>query len=142
MMNEKDAILIRKSWKLFVGIDATVAGDLFYARLFQQNPQLKSVFSSSLEKKSELLYIFLNAIISLLHNLKDCETDIQALAREYAEIGVTPVHYEEIRQALLWTVKTGLNKDWNEELEQAWSRTSIIVMQIMKSANFDNLSIK
>ena len=142
MMNEKDAILIMKSWKLFVGIEATVAGDLFYARLFQQNPQLKSVFNSSLEKKSELLYIFLNAIISLLHNLKDCETDIQALAREYAEIGVTPVHYEEIRQALLWTVKTGLNKDWNEELEQAWSRTSIIVMQIMKSANFDNLSIK
>jgi len=119
-MKEEQITLVKNSWKMFRKVDAGLIGDVFYSKLFCDNPQLRSMFPSPMEQQYKKLIDMLSVVISRLDNISELAHDIKALAVRHESYGVKPQHYRAAGNALLWTLKRGLGNDWNNDLYEAW----------------------
>ena len=119
-MTEKQILLVKKSWSFFREIDPVLIGDVFYSKLFLNNPQLKNLFHSSREDQARKLIDMLSVIVGRLDNLEELNDEIRKLAERHVHYGVKESHYNAVSVALLWTLQQGLGRDWNKEIKEAW----------------------
>lgn len=119
-MTEEQITLVKNSWKMFQKVDAGLIGDVFYSKLFFDNPQLRALFPSSMKEQYRKLIAMLSAIISRLDDLTEMTGDIKMMALRHEGYGVKPQHYRLVGNALLWTIQRGLGNDWNNDLQEAW----------------------
>lgn len=119
-MTKEQIILVKKSWRVFRSIDPALVGDLFYSKLFADNPSVKKMFPSDMNQQYVKLIDMLSAIVSRLEQLDTLTEEIAAMARRHVTYGVRPAHYKLVGTALLWTLERGLGTDWNAELKEAW----------------------
>ncbi len=120
-MTEKQIKLVKNSWNLFRQIDPQIIGDVFYSRLFQQMPSLKSMFRAPMTGQYVKIVDTLSLIVARLDNLDQVNEEIKQLAIRHTHYGVRPAHYKLVGDALLWTLQNGLGNDWNPETAEAWS---------------------
>jgi len=64
----------------------------------------------------------LSIIVQKLNNLNQFLIELKEMADRHVGYGVKPKHYNQVGSALLWTLKTGLGKDWTAEAEAAWTK--------------------
>jgi nitric oxide dioxygenase len=119
-MTTAQILLVKKTWKVFRGISPATVGDLFYSKLFTDNPALRKMFPADMEKQYQKLIDMLNSIVIRLDKLDELTAEIAAMAQRHVEYGVRPAHYKLVGSALLWTLQKGLGDDWNEEVKTAW----------------------
>lgn len=119
-MTHTQIILVRQSWRKLDGISPILLGDVFYTKLFLESPQLKKMFKSSKEEQAKKLIDMLHSIIINLERLNELSDEIKAMATRHIGYGVEAKHYNLVGNALIWTLKNALGKDWNQELEEAW----------------------
>jgi hemoglobin-like flavoprotein len=112
--------LVKNSWKLFRRMDPQLIGDVFYSRLFQQMPSFKPMFKNSMTEQYAKIVDMLSLIVSKLDRLEQLSDEISQLAIRHVQYGVRPAHYKIVGDALLWTLKNGLGKDWTAETAEAW----------------------
>lgn len=112
--------LVKNSWKKLRHVNAEIIGDLFYSKLFVDEPRLRKMFSSQMKQQNKKLIDMLSFIVSKIDNFQSVNRDIQALAIRHECYGVKPEHYEMIGTALIWTLEKAVGKDWNINLKQAW----------------------
>ena len=120
MLTAKEITLIKKSWISIQKIDPLIIADVFYTRLFYENPELRKLFSQDMEEQYKKLVDMLNTIITRLEKLDDLKGDIVQMAKRHVNYGVMPEHYNMVGKALLWTLQKTLGADWNAELRAAW----------------------
>lgn len=120
-MNTEQIILIKRTWKLFRDIDPVLVGDTFYSKLFADHPVLRKMFSDNMESQYQKLIDMLSTIVVRLDKLTELSNDIIAMAHRHEGYGVKPFHYKLVGDALLWTLKQGLGKDWTTDVETAWT---------------------
>jgi nitric oxide dioxygenase len=121
-MTQKQIELVRSSWTSVSALDPLIVGEIFYAKLFEKGPELKSLFTrTAMPEQSKKLLAMLNYIIGKLDKLSLIVDEVRKLAIRHISYGVKPGHYSIVGQALLATLETGLGENWNEELKQAWS---------------------
>jgi len=130
-MTDEQIQLVKKSWKKFRGVNPAVVGDLFYSKLFIDNPSLRKMFPSDMEKQYEKLIDMLNAIVIRLDKLQEMSVEIQAMAQRHVGYGVKPAHYKLVGNALLWTLEKGLGDDWTEDVKAAWTACYTILADTM-----------
>lgn len=121
---------------MFRGIDPAVVGDTFYSKLFLENPSLRKMFPKNMELQYGKLLDMLNLIVIRLDRLDELNDEIVALAKRHIKYGVRPGHYRLIGNALIWTLRQGLGRDWNEEINEAWTRCYAILSETMISAAY------
>ncbi len=119
-MTERQIALVKKSWKILSKINPVLVGDVFYSKLFLDNPQLKSMFQETRSEQAKKLVDMLNTIVTSLDRMEDLKEDIRQLAVRHKEYGVTSSHYSKVADALLWTLERGLGRDFDLEVQQAW----------------------
>lgn len=119
-MTHNQIILVRRSWRKLDGISPILLGDVFYTKLFLDSPQLQKMFKSSKDEQAKKLIDMLHSIIINLERLSGFSEEIKAMAIRHVGYGVEPKHYDLVGNALIWTLKNGLGKDWNQDLEEAW----------------------
>lgn len=112
--------LIKKSWIDVKKIKPEILGDVFYTKLFYDNPELRKMFPQEMEEQNKKLIDMLNVIIERLENLNELKGEIIAVAKRHVDYGVKTEHYNMVGTALLWTLQKALGKDWTEELRTAW----------------------
>jgi hemoglobin-like flavoprotein len=127
--------LVKKSWKAFRGVDPKLIGDIFYSKLFADNPSLKKMFPSKMDEQYKKLIDMLSTIVARLDHLEELTGDIAAMARRHVDYGVRPGHYRLVGNALLWTLKNGLGKDWTPETEKAWTTCYNMLADTMINAS-------
>lgn len=120
-LSHQQVQLIKHSWISFRTIDPSFVGDVFYGKLFLDNPSFRRMFPKNMDEQYRKLIDMLSVIVGRLDNPNDMLNDIAAMARRHVHYGVKPEHYDQVGKALLWTLENGLGKDWNGELKQAWS---------------------
>ena len=130
-MTDEQIQLVKKSWKKFRGVNPAVVGDLFYSKLFIDNPSLRKMFPSDMEKQYEKLIDMLNAIVIRLDKLQEMSIEIQAMTQRHVGYGVKPAHYKLVGNALLWTLEKGLGDDWTEDVKAAWTACYTILADTM-----------
>ena len=120
MLTAKEIALVKKSWVSIRKIDPGIIADVFYTKLFHDNPELRKMFPQNMEGQYGKLIDMLNTIIERLEKLDDLKGDIVQMAKRHVNYGVLPQHYNMVGKALLWTLQKNLGNEWNAELRTAW----------------------
>ena len=112
--------LIRDSWQRVLPIKVKAA-ELFYGRLFELDPSVKSLFRGKLDFQGDKLMTTLNVVVNSLDDLSGIETMLQEMGKRHIIYGVDVAHYETVGAALLWVLEQGLGEYYTEEVEEAWA---------------------
>jgi len=120
MLTKKEIALIKKSWGFIRKIDKAVVGDIFYNKLFFDNPELRKMFPQNMEEQYQKLLDMLNTIVERLEKLDELKGDIVAMAKRHKGYGVKPQHYTMAGIALIWALQKTLADEWNEDIRSAW----------------------
>ncbi len=97
------------------------AATLFYNRLFEIAPQVKSMFPSDLTEQRKKLMATLAVVVNGLSDLPAILPAASALAKRHVGYGAKPEHYPVVGAALLWTLEKGLGADWTPDVASAWT---------------------
>ncbi len=119
-MNEVEIKLIKQSWRLLKDIDPLIIGDVFYSKLFTENPSIRKYFPKEMGSQHVKLIEMLNYIVLNIDKFDKLTDDIIAMAKRHEGYGAKPDHYQKVGEALIWTLKKGLGYDWNEDTAHAW----------------------
>ena len=134
MVTTMDITLVKKSWIDVGKIKPEILGDVFYTKLFYDNPELRRMFPQEMEDQNKKLIGMLNIIIERLENLDELKDEIIGMAKRHVDYGVKPEHYNMVGTALLWTLQKALGKDWTEELRTAWINCYVALSGTMIAA--------
>jgi hemoglobin-like flavoprotein len=129
-MTERQILLVKNSWS-YVIVKAEEAGLLFYNRLFEIAPELKSMFKTEPKDQSRKLINMVTLIVSKLQKLQEIEDEIKGLAVRHRKYGVDTAYYRIVGAAFIWTLQRGLKEKWNEELEEAWVAVYTVISDAM-----------
>jgi len=110
------------------------AAKLFYNRLFELDPSLKSLFKGDMKTQGKMLMQMLDYAVTGLDRLDTIVLAIQNLGIRHAGYGVKDEYYETVGEALLWTLEQGLGKDFTPDVKDAWVEAYKLLSDIMKSA--------
>ena len=80
----------------------------------------------------------LSYIIKKLNRLDDIINEVTNLARRHVKYGVKRYHYEAVGAALLFTLELGLDKNWTEDLAEAWTACYTLLSSVMIDASVYN----
>jgi nitric oxide dioxygenase len=97
------------------------AAVIFYDRLFEVAPAVKTMFPADMTEQRRKLMATLAAIVNGLSNLESILPAASALATRHVSYGARPEHYPVVGGALLWTLEKGLGEAWTPEVASAWT---------------------
>src|ERR1700728_3507731 len=97
------------------------AAILFYDRLFEVAPQVKSMFPADLTEQRKKLMATLAVVVGGLGNLESVLPAASALAKRHVSYGAKAEHYPVVGSALLWTLEKGLGDGWTPDVAEAWT---------------------
>jgi hemoglobin-like flavoprotein len=112
-------LLVQDSFALVVPI-ADSAAELFYNRLFELDPSLRSLFRGDMREQGRKLIQMLSAAVAGLDRLESIVPAVRALGQRHAGYGVAARHFDTVGEALLWTLAQGLGPAFTSEVRGAW----------------------
>lgn len=134
MAPEKIA-LVRSSWQQVLPIKDTAA-HLFYGRLFELDPSLRSMFKGDMVEQGRKLMAIINTAVNSLDNLGPLVGAIEDMGRRHVAYGVTEAHYDTVGSALIWTLNQGLGEQFTPAVKDAWVETYATLASVMKKASY------
>ena len=132
-MTPEEVGLVQGSFKKVAPI-ADTAADIFYDRLFEIAPQVRSLFPAEMKDQKKKLMTMLGTAVTNLHQVDKIVPAVQELGVRHIGYGVKDEHYDIVGEALIYTLEKGLGDDWNPELQDAWVKTYTLVATVMKDA--------
>jgi hemoglobin-like flavoprotein len=131
-MTPADKILVQKTFALVAPI-ADKAAALFYDRLFELDPTLKSLFKIDLREQGGKLMQMIGLAVNELDALDELVPMVEALGRRHANYGVKDRDYDTVGSALLWTLQQGLGAAFTPEVKSAWTAVYQLLASTMKA---------
>jgi nitric oxide dioxygenase len=119
-MTPEQVKLVQQSFSKVVPI-AEQTAVIFYDRLFEIAPQVKSMFPADMTAQRGKLVATLAAVVNGLGNLDSILPAASALAKRHVSYGAKAEHYPVVGAALLWTLEKGLGAGWTSEVADAWT---------------------
>ena len=132
-MTPEQIKLVKSSWAEVAPISEQAA-ELFYGKLFELNPELKSLFNSDLKEQGRKLMVMINMAVNSLDTVEAIVPALQDLGRRHVAYGVKDEDYDTVGEALLWTLEQGLGDGFTTEVKGAWVDTYTLVATTMKTA--------
>ena len=128
--------LVQGSWEKVRPISDQAAA-LFYGRLFELDPSLRSLFKGDMTEQGKKLMQTLGVAVASLTRLDALLPTIQELGVRHVGYGVPDSSYATVGQALLWTLEQGLGDAFDEPTKEAWTETYTTLSQVMLDAAAD-----
>ena len=132
-MTPADIKLVKDSWAKVVPISETAA-ELFYGKLFELDPSVRSMFKGDMKEQGRKLMAILNTAVTSLDKLDTIVPAVQAMGKRHVDYGVKDEHYDTVGEALIWTLGAGLKDAFTEETKAAWVGVYTLVADTMKAA--------
>ena len=109
--------------------------DLFYNRLFEVTPELRSMFSGDVDEQKKKFAAMLTSSIANLHQLYAVLDEIREMGRRHVDYGVSTEHYALVGGALLWALQQNLGPDFTAEVRSAWTEAYTTLAGAMNGAS-------
>ncbi len=138
-MDEKKITLVEHSFEKVAPI-ADTAAELFYARLFELDPSLKSLFKSDLKAQGKKLMASITMVVKGLRKPETIIGPVQKLGLRHLDYGVKKEHYDTVGQALLDTLEKGLGDDFTPDVRHAWEEAYSLLANIMIDASYRKIA--
>ena len=119
-MTPDEVKLVQQSFSKVAPI-ADQAAILFYDRLFEVAPQVRSMFPDDMTEQRKKLMMMLAAVVGGLGDLPSILPAASALAKRHVAYGAKAEHYPVVGSALLWTLEKGLGEAWTPDVAAAWT---------------------
>ena len=132
-MTPKQIALVQDSWKQVTPIAEQAAG-LFYERLFALEPAVQALFKGDMKEQGRKLMSMIGVAVVALSRLETIVPAVQALGRRHQGYGVEDRHYAVVEEALVWTLRQGLDVRFTQEVEEAWRTAYGVLATTMKNA--------
>ncbi len=132
-MNTEQIKLVQDSFEKVRPISETAA-ELFYKRLFELNPSLKSLFKGDMKTQGIMLMKMLDYVVTGLDEPDKIVPAIKDLGKRHVGYGVKEEYYETVGKALLWTLEKGIGEDFTQDVKEAWAEAYKLLSDTMKSA--------
>ena len=131
-MTPKQIEIVQASFDKVAPIAEAAAG-LFYARLFELDPQLKPLFKGDMKRQGMMLMSMIATAVRGLSNTEALIPMVKNLGRRHVGYGVKDSHYAVVGQALIETLEKGLGKDFDAATREAWLSAYSLLSSVMKS---------
>ena len=125
--------LVQSSFAKVIPI-ADIAARLFYDRLFELDPSLRSLFKSDMEEQQKKLMYSLRMVVENLRNLDRVVPGVRAMGARHAAYGVRNEHYATVGTALIDTLARGLGAQFTDEVRKAWLAAYTLLAGAMMAA--------
>lgn len=132
-MTPEQKMLVQTTFKDVVPI-ADTAAKLFYNKLFELDPELKSLFKGDMEEQGRKLMKIIGTAVNGLDQLDEIVPVVEDLGRRHVSYGVKDQDYNTVGTALLWTLQQGLDSGFTPEVEEAWTVVYTLLADTMKNA--------
>ena len=132
-MNDEHKRLVQESFRQIEPISEKAAS-LFYARLFETDPSLRTLFKSDMVTQGRALMGMLRVAVNGLDRLDELVPAVEALGRRHAGYGVQAAHYGTVGKVFLETLEVGLGSDFTPEVREAWIEVYTVLADTMKKA--------
>lgn len=132
-MNDHTIALVRESFDLIEPI-APQAGAMFYANLFEAEPELQRLFKGDPAERGAELMQMVALAVARLDEPELLLPVLQKIGQQHAGQGVGAVPSETLLAALLKTLYQGLGVAYNAEVEEAWADVYGVLAAKMKEA--------
>lgn len=106
----------------------------FYAILFTQAPETRTLFPVNMEVQRSRLLRALVHVVQMVDKPDDLVPFLQQLGRDHRKFGVLSEHYDAVGGALLGALGAFAGDAWTEEVEKAWTDAYGIVANAMSEA--------
>jgi hemoglobin-like flavoprotein len=120
-----------------VGPISDKAAELFYGRLFEIAPQVRTMFPDDMTEQRKKLMATLAIVVQGLNNLDTILPAAGALAKRHVSYGAEAAHYPVVGQALLWTLEQGLGPSWTPDVAMAWTGAYATLSAFMISEAYE-----
>ena len=135
-MTPQQIALVQESFRKVMPIADTAAG-MFYARLFELDPSLRSLFKGELRKQGMMLMSMIGSAVRGLTDTNALVPVLHALGRRHSGYGVTDAHYTTVAEALLWTLQQGLGDEFTAETREAWVAAYSLMASVMQQGGHE-----
>ena len=131
-MTPKQIEIVQASFNKVAPIAETAAA-LFYARLFELDPNLKPLFKGDMKRQGMMLMSMIATAVRGLSNTEALIPMVKNMGRRHVGYGVKDSHYATVGSALLDTLEKGLGKDFDARTREAWIAAYSLLASVMKS---------
>ena len=131
-MTNEQIKLVQDSFRQVAPI-AETAAQLFYARLFELDPDLELLFKGNLTEQGRKLMQMLAVAVNSLDRMDQLLPVVRSLGARHVSYGVRDKDYDTVGQALLWTLRKGLGDGFTPDVEAAWTNVYVTLASAMQS---------
>ena len=132
-MTPEQIKLVTDSFRKVLPI-AGVTADLFYDRLFEIAPELRSLFPEDLVAQKKKFITMLATMVTYLDDFKKIAPVVTGLGMRHVDYGVIAKKYEPFGAALLWTLAETLGADFTPTASTAWTAAYTNLAGVMMGA--------
>jgi hemoglobin-like flavoprotein len=125
--------LVQETFALIEPIGDAAAA-LFYGRLFELDPSLRSLFPHDLGAQGAKLLHVLRLAVRGLDRPDPLVPALEHLGRRHVAYGVRAAHYGTVAEALLWALGRGLGDRFTPAVCDAWAATYAVLTEVMQHA--------
>ena len=133
-MTNEQIKLVQDSFRQ-IGPIAETAAQLFYARLFELDPDLELLFKGNLTEQGRKLMQMLGLAVNSLDRMDQLLPVVRSLGTRHVAYGVRDKDYDTVGQALLWTLRKGLGDAFTPDVEAAWNNVYATLASAMQSGS-------
>ena len=124
--------LVIDSWKT-LSPNSVQVGTIFYRRLFEVDPSLRSMFSGTvMAEQIRKLTTMLDLIVHWIDLPEKLVPVLKQLGERHSKYGVMDEHYGKVATALLGTLEEGLGDAFTPELRAAWTEAFVLISSLMR----------
>ena len=132
-MTPEQVELVKTSWAKVLPISETAA-EIFYSKLFELDPELKSLFKGDMKDQGRKLMAMINTAINGLGDIEAIVPAVQDLGKRHVDYGVKDKDYDTVGTALITTLAIGLDDFFTEDVKDAWVSVYTVLSTTMKDA--------
>jgi hemoglobin-like flavoprotein len=142
LMLDRRKRVVRTSWRAVqFGLDVK-ACQIFYNRLFDQQPAVRSMFPDNMKAQYHKLYAAVSLAVQVLDEPDALLPVLQDLGRQHAKYGVVREHYEYVIECFLWTLNSYIVSkmphnnavNWMYDVMDAWDWVLTFIGKTMADA--------
>jgi hemoglobin-like flavoprotein len=121
--------LIRRTFGIIAG-QADMIGQLFYARLFALDGNLRGLFKHDMDEQVQKLMRMIAMCVSYLDDDEVFIPAVEELGARHVDYGVRDEYYATVREAFIWALSEGLGTACTPEVKTAWTALYDLIAEV------------
>jgi hemoglobin-like flavoprotein len=111
--------------------DGTRVTAIFYAKLFERYPGVRTLFATDMKAQEGKLMDSLRAVVEHIEAPEAVRAGLRELGAKHVKYGAKPEHYPIVCEILVEAMAEAAGRGWSPQLASEWTQALDIVSGVM-----------